>query len=129
MAGSVWHVQWGLSNGVAAGPIILDLIQKGEAALESNPYASMVDARRWDLLKAGPGAAKEGLHTARHMLLDKIKHAMASDVSKLKRGEGAVVKVQGEKVGAYLDDEGKYHLVKVRTVGWTGTGSTGGREM
>jgi Rieske Fe-S protein len=37
---------------------------------------------------------------------------LASDISKLKRGEGGLCKVKGESVGAYLDETGKYHLVK-----------------
>ena len=104
--------KWGLTNGVAAGWIIRDLVLGGEAAVESSKYARMVDARRWDLLKAAPSIAKASVHTAAHMVGDKIKAAMSSDISKLKPGEGGLCKVKGETVGAYLDAEGKYHLVK-----------------
>jgi len=104
--------KWGLANGVAAAAIIRDLVTQGESALESNRYAKMLDACRWDLVKAGPGALQENMHTMKHFVGDKIKAALASDISKLKRGEGGLCKVNGESVGAYLDGEGKYHLVK-----------------
>jgi Rieske Fe-S protein len=105
--------KWGLANGVAAGSILRDLIVSGESALESNPYAKLVDARRWDLLHSLPGMAQAGVHTAAHLVMDHAKaHLMAHDIATLKRGEGGLVRIKGESVGAYLDEEGKYHLIK-----------------
>lgn len=96
----------GLSNGVASAMICRDLILGVK-----NSWFPIVDARRWSL-KAVPGAAEEGWHTAKHFISDKIKAKMAPDVSTLQRGQGGVVKIKGESVGAYLDMDGKYHLVK-----------------
>lgn len=98
--------KWGLTNGVAAAMICRDLIQGVK-----NPWSDLVDARRWDL-HAASGAAMENWHTTKHFVGDKIKAMMAPDISTLKRGEGGLVKVKGEQVGAYLDMDGKYHLVK-----------------
>jgi len=106
--------KWGLANGVAAGEIIRDLLVNGEeATMKSNPYAVMLDARRWDLSNNALGLAQEALHTAAHLVGPHVKaHLFSSDISSLKPGEGGLVKVKGESVGAYLDLEGKYHLVK-----------------
>jgi glycine/D-amino acid oxidase-like deaminating enzyme/nitrite reductase/ring-hydroxylating ferredoxin subunit len=98
--------KWGLTNGVASAMIIRDLVTG-----VSNPYAAMVDARRWDLAKGAAGLALEGWHATKHMISDKIKARFAPDISTLKPGEGAVVKAAGEIVGAYHDKNGDYHLV------------------
>ena len=33
------------------------------------------------------------------------------EVKELQPGEGAVVRINGKRAGAYLDEEGKYHVV------------------
>lgn len=143
--------KWGLANGVAAGWILRDLVLGGEAAVDSGKYTRMIDARRWDLTKSALSVAQASLHTAKHLVGDKIKaagqthadrcnsgrsrcraagcdcrthlllvgccacvclSAVSSDISKLRPGEGGLCKVNGETVGAYLDSDGKYHLVK-----------------
>ena len=71
----------------------------------------MLDARRWDL-KAVPGMIKENLHTAQHFFADKIKALVAPNIDSLKPGTGGLVKAKGQTVGAYLDRDGKYHVVK-----------------
>jgi glycine/D-amino acid oxidase-like deaminating enzyme/nitrite reductase/ring-hydroxylating ferredoxin subunit len=100
--------KWGLSNSVAGAQIVADLIDN-----KANPFHQIVDARRWDLTKQLSGLAQEGWHTTKHLIGDKIKHLLKpSDIKSLKAGEGAVVNVENQKVGAYLDHNGQYHLVK-----------------
>lgn len=99
--------KWGLTNGVAAGMVIRDLI-----CGVKNPWSDMVDARRWDIKHAAAGAAMENWHTAKHFISDKIKARMAPDIKELKPGDGGLYRVNGETVGAYLDLNNKYHLVK-----------------
>jgi hypothetical protein len=60
--------KWGLANGVASGLILRDMMTGVK-----NPWADMVDARRWDLMKQASGAAMEGWHTTKHFISDKIK--------------------------------------------------------
>jgi len=116
--GYLWHgsdtlftatgfTKWGLANGFASASIIRDLITG-----TPNPYASMVDARRWDLMKSGMSVVQENIHTATHFIKDKAHALVAPDIKTLKRGEGAVVKAGGHTVGAYCDKDGNYHLVK-----------------
>ena len=100
--------KWGLTNGLAAGQIIHDLILGNEA---TNKYFKMTDARRYSA-KTIPGMIQEGLHTTQHMIGDKIKALVAPSIDTLKPGTGGLVKAGGQTVGAFLDTEGKYHLVK-----------------
>jgi Rieske Fe-S protein len=76
-----------------------------------NPWADMVDARRWDVIKTASSTIQETIHTQKHLISDKIKARFAPNIDTLKPGEGGTVKAGGEIVGAYLDKTGKYHLV------------------
>jgi glycine/D-amino acid oxidase-like deaminating enzyme/nitrite reductase/ring-hydroxylating ferredoxin subunit len=100
--------KWGLANGAIAAKIIADLIQN-----KVNAYTDLVDAKRWDLMHQWKGLALENIHTQKHLVSDKIKHQLkADDIAHLKVGQGKICKIQGKKVGAYLDEKNQYHLVE-----------------
>ena len=99
--------KWGLTNGMAAALIIRDLLDGRE-----NPWHALVDARRWDVLHAVTGMARETVHTVKHFVGDKVGVLTAPDITELKQGEGAVVKCKGETVRAYRDPTGSYHVVR-----------------
>ncbi|KAJ3340581.1 hypothetical protein HDU91_000831 [Kappamyces sp. JEL0680] len=100
--------KWGLTTGVAAARIITDLIHD-----RPNVYHDIVDACRWDLLHQWKGMAAENVHVTKHMIGDKIKHLLSpGSINDLKPLQGGIVKVQGQTVGAYLDENNKYHFVK-----------------
>lgn len=98
--------KWGLTNGVAAAILLRDLLTDVR-----NPWADMVDARRWDLSKSAGGILQETVHTQKHLLPDKVKARFAPTIDTLRPGEGGTVKAAGETVGAYLDRNERYHLV------------------
>jgi len=99
--------KWGLTNGIAAAMIIRDSIQKSH-----NPYADLVDARRWDLTKTLGTILEENVSVTKHLIGDKLKTLIAPDIKSLKPGEGGLVKAGGEgTVGAYIDEQGKCHAV------------------
>jgi Rieske Fe-S protein len=99
--------KWGLTNGIAAAKIVRDTI----GGKTDNPYADIVDARRWDLTKTLGGILEESMHVTKHMFGDKMKALVAPPIESLKRGEGKIVKAKSGTVGAYLDDQGKCHAV------------------
>jgi len=100
--------KWGLTNGVVAGQLFHDIIMQRET---SNPYFKMMDARRVTV-KTTPGMIAETLHTTQHFFADKIKALVAPSITTLKPGTGGLVKAKSGTVGAYLDRDGKYHVVK-----------------
>ena len=89
--------KWGLTNGVGGALIIRDLIDGRE-----NPWHAMVDARRWDMLHAATGMARETVHTVKHFVGDKVKALTAPDITKLRQGEGGC-QVQGGKQSAHIE--------------------------
>lgn len=100
--------KWGLSNGVAAAMLVRDLITEKE-----NPYTNMVDARRWKLLQTGSSFLEENKEVTKHFIGDKLKALVAPHISTLKPGEGGLVKADKHgTVGAYLDENSKWHIVK-----------------
>jgi nitrite reductase/ring-hydroxylating ferredoxin subunit len=100
--------KWGLACGVAGSYLIRDLIEG-----RGNEFASMLDARRWDLMHQYKGLALENWHVSKHLIGDKIKHLLKpGDVGALENGRGGIVRIGGKVIGAYRDEQGQYHFVK-----------------
>jgi glycine/D-amino acid oxidase-like deaminating enzyme/nitrite reductase/ring-hydroxylating ferredoxin subunit len=98
---------WGLAAGVAGGEIIADLIQ-----LRENPYASMVNARSFELNKQLKGYMEEYAHSGKHFIKDKFMSLItAKHISSLSPDQGGIVKAGMKTVGAYRDPKGAYHVV------------------
>ena len=97
--------KWGMTNGTAASIILTDLIIKGE-----NPWAPVYDPSRFD---AGgiPKLVTTNLDVARNLIRGKLAPVPA-DVH-INKGEAKVIKVDGEKVGAYRDEAGNLHVVDI----------------
>lgn len=71
-----------------------------------NPYATVFDARRWDVTHSFMDTVKLQGHVAKHLVGDRVKHMMESDIEDLKPGCGGICKEKGKVVAAYCDDEG-----------------------
>lgn len=95
--------KWGFSLGVAAAKIVSDLILGVE-----NPYASMVDARRWDLSHTAMSDLKIQAKVAKHFIGDRLQ-CKTIDIEDLARGEGGIFKDRdtGDKVAIYKDANGE----------------------
>ncbi|KAA9008420.1 FAD-dependent oxidoreductase [Paenibacillus spiritus] len=97
--------KWGMTNGTLAARMIAQQILG-----EKSPYAELYDPSR---IKANPGIKnliKENANVAKELVAGKIGFAHAK-VDELEPGEGAVVRHDGKRVGAYKDPEGGLHLV------------------
>lgn len=100
--------KWGLTNSMVAATLLRDLI----AGNENSPVLDVYDARRIgnarSIGKTITDNAKVGVHFVK-------KHLAKSkgDVSTIQRGEGGLIDVDGQTIGAYRDEEGQLHCVNV----------------
>lgn len=98
--------KWGLAQGVAAGLLLRDQIAGRE-----NPWSGLYDPNR---LKQAVGVTRfvtENASAGLHMVGDRLTDRGGRDARDLQPGEGAIAQLDGNKVAAYRDDEGKLHAV------------------
>jgi glycine/D-amino acid oxidase-like deaminating enzyme/nitrite reductase/ring-hydroxylating ferredoxin subunit len=100
--------KWGLTNGTVAATIIADGIAGAE-----NPWAETFDANRLDVLPSAKKFVEENLDVAVRFVGDRVRHLVGKDPGELEPGEGGVVDLGGERVGAYRDAEGEVHAVSL----------------
>ena len=98
--------KWGLAQGVAAGMILEDLILDRE-----NPWASLYDPNRMKPLAAAQDLVKENANVALRFVGDRLTKRGGRDATELEPGEGDIARLDGEKVAAFRDDDGKLHAV------------------
>jgi Rieske Fe-S protein len=78
-----------------------------------NPWRELYDVRRkriwgaWDYLR-------ENMDYPYYMVRDQLAGAEANSLRQLKRGEGKIMKINGERVAAYRDEAGKVITVSSR---------------
>ncbi|MDQ3670668.1 MAG: FAD-binding oxidoreductase, partial [Actinomycetota bacterium] len=82
---------WGMSNGVAAGLLLADVVLGRE-----NPYAELYDANRLKPVASAKDFVKENANVARRFFGDRVA-ARSTEVSDLRAGEGRVVTLGGER--------------------------------
>lgn len=113
--------KWGLSNGTAAAIMLSDLL-----AARDNPWLAAFDATRIGdaatvnrLLRANVGVAKRWVKGA-------VGRLRADSVTHLEPGDGGMVEIDGEAVGAYREPNGDVHAVRLTcthmgcTLAWNG---------
>lgn len=88
----------GMTHGTIAGMLLTDLLQ-GRA----NPWADLYDPSRKPLRNL-KRAVKENFDAMREMIAGSIAETPA--MAAIPPGSGAVVRMGGEKVAAYVDEEG-----------------------
>jgi len=93
----------GLTTGALAGLMLRDLVQHRE-----NPWAELYDPSRQQ--RRGLGEyVKENVEAAKHWL-ELAGSGEVGSVEQIAPGEGALVKVKGQQIAAYRDDQGRLHL-------------------
>lgn len=96
--------KWGMTTSTVAAMVLKDLIIKGES-----PWAQVYDPARI-INKAGTWTAiKENLDVAVNLISGKL--SMGDSDNHIGRGQGKVLNLEGEKLGAYKDEDGKLYLV------------------
>lgn len=96
--------KWGMTNSMVSAMLLKDLIVK-----EESPWQDVYNPSRKTILASAKNFIVENLNVGGELLSGKLA-PLPKDVD-LKPGEGKVVENEGERVGAYKDEEGKVHLV------------------
>ncbi|MDP8914376.1 MAG: FAD-dependent oxidoreductase, partial [Pseudomonadota bacterium] len=96
---------WGITNGTVAG-IILAALASGR----DHQWASLFDASRVKPIAGAKEFAKQNLEVAKELVGGYVTTKPHS-FDELAPGEAAVLKVSGENVAAFRDEQGRLHAV------------------
>ncbi|NEY36026.1 FAD-dependent oxidoreductase [Streptomyces sp. PRKS01-65] len=99
---------WGMSGGMMAGRLLARQITGEECA-----WSGLYDPRRLrTAVREAPSFLKTQAEVARHFVGDRLRPA--PPVDSLPPGEGALVRVGGERLAVYRDEAGALHAVSSR---------------
>ena len=98
--------KWGFTNGTMAALELTERIQG-----RPSPWGDRFDANRFTPRQSAVGLAKEGFKDARHMISDRMKGPEVASLDEIAPGEGKWVKLDGELVAAFRDDDGAVSAV------------------
>lgn len=96
--------KWGMTNSMVSAMIIKDLIIKGESK-----WQEVYNPSRKDIISSAKNFVVENLKVAGSLIDGKLS-PLPNDID-VEPGEGKVVKIKDERVGAYRDKEGELYLV------------------
>ncbi|MEU1039472.1 FAD-dependent oxidoreductase [Streptomyces sp. NPDC005551] len=102
---------WGLSGGIMAGQLLSTLISG-----EKSPWSDLYDPRRvLSAVREAPAFLKNQAKVARHFVGDRLSPpGPAQSVDDIAPGDGAVVRVGGQRCAVFRDDDGEVHAVSAR---------------
>jgi glycine/D-amino acid oxidase-like deaminating enzyme/nitrite reductase/ring-hydroxylating ferredoxin subunit len=98
--------KWGFTNGTAAAFVLRDLVLGRET-----PEAKLFDPTRLNARAALPSLLKENAQVAARFVGDRVSKAGRRDIDDLQPGEGDIVRLNGEKVAGFRDDDGSLTAV------------------
>ncbi|GAK07311.1 LOW QUALITY PROTEIN: Rieske [2Fe-2S] iron-sulfur protein [Geomicrobium sp. JCM 19038] len=102
---STGYRKWGMTTGTLAAMILSDLAEQ-----KQNRYADLYDPKRFYADPSIVTFLRENLNVATHLIKGKLDGTKQS-LGKLERGTGTVFKHNGQRSGAYRDDDGQLHIV------------------
>lgn len=97
--------KWGMTTSAVAGTLIKDKIIK-----KQNAWEELYKPSRFNVDPSLKNVASEGMHVLTHFVMGKLQPA-GDTIDNLLNGQGKVLTINGKKVGAYKDYNGKIHLV------------------
>jgi glycine/D-amino acid oxidase-like deaminating enzyme/nitrite reductase/ring-hydroxylating ferredoxin subunit len=98
---------WGMTNGVAAGRILAALI----ARTGDVPWAPIFDPGRLHPVVEATTFVKANLKVAGHFIGDRLRRSHLDSPADLALGDGAVVRIGGQRCAVYRDQDGDLHTV------------------
>jgi glycine/D-amino acid oxidase-like deaminating enzyme/nitrite reductase/ring-hydroxylating ferredoxin subunit len=98
--------KWGMTGGTAAALLLGDLLLGRE-----NPWASLFDPNRLNLRASASRLVKANLQAGLRFVGDRVTKPGRRTAEDLRPGEGDIVRVNGERVAAYRDEDGTLHAV------------------
>lgn len=96
--------KWGMSNSMASSMILRDLIVDGES-----PWQDVYDPSRKTIAASIKKFTVENINFGGQLIGGKLSKP-SKDIN-VKHGEGKILELDGERVGAFRDDDGKLYLV------------------
>lgn len=96
----------GMMLGSIAGKILSDLVRK-----RPNKYQDLFNPARVKPVDGFAEFVKENADVAYHFVADRIGVHETDSLKRLQPGTGKVVEVDGEKIAAYRDEQGKIHAL------------------
>lgn len=96
--------KWGMTTSMAAALILRDLILIGKS-----PWQDVYNPSRFTPSASAKNFVKENLNVAKHLIAGKILPVPSE--TEVPRGEGKILELNGQRVGAYRDEKGILHIV------------------
>jgi len=101
------YAKWGMTNSTVAAQIMADLVLEKE-----NRFIDLYDPTRSKMKKEDiTSFAKTNASVAKELVKGKTE-LLDLKLEDIKNGSGDLIMLDGKKVGAYKDDQGKVYLVK-----------------
>ena len=100
---------WGMSNGVAAGRLLADLVLD-----RGSPWRDVFRPTRIELGASARQFLAHNRHAMRHYVADAVRGAPQGDLGELRPGEGRVMELDGDDVAVHRDEDGELHAVGAR---------------
>ena len=96
--------KWGMTNSMVSAILLRDLIIQGE-----NPWQDVYNPSRKTIIASTKNFIVENLNVAEQFIEGKL--SSPSKNLDVQPGEGKVIKINEERIGAYRDEEGMLYLV------------------
>lgn len=96
--------KWGMTSGTVSAMILKDLIVKVE-----NPWAEVYDPSRSININSIWTFIKQNLDVAVSLVSGKL--STGSPDNNIEKGEGKIIDIAGQKIGAYRDEKGKLYFI------------------
>lgn len=96
--------KWGMTNSMASSMILRDLIVNG-----SSPWQDAYNPSRETIIASAKTFMVENLNVANELIKGKIS-PLPQDID-IKSGEGKIIEADGQRAGAYRDEQGTLHVV------------------
>jgi glycine/D-amino acid oxidase-like deaminating enzyme/nitrite reductase/ring-hydroxylating ferredoxin subunit len=99
------YKKWGMTTGILAGHLLTDYVMKRD-----NPYKDLYSPSRFDADPDIKSLISTNADVAKHLIKGKLEF-VPKDSGDLVNGEGSVVMHNGNRAGAYKDENGKMYIV------------------
>lgn len=98
------YKKWGMTTGTAAAIILRDLIVTGKS-----PWADIYYPSRFNPSASAASIIKENADVAKHLIKGKL--SVPPNNVLIENGEGKIVDADGQRAGAYRDNNGVLHVI------------------
>lgn len=101
--------KWGMTTAAVAAMILRDRIGGRD-----NPWAKLFDSTRLDVKGEVKSVITENVGVAKRFVGDRLRARSAPPAAELAPGEGAIAELDGDRIAAFRDDDGRLHAVSAR---------------